>query len=68
VKCEDRRYYKCVVALVFSVILNSILSYALLYVTNYVSHPVVVLIGWMGIGILVGSLVLALVEGDEDES
>ena len=64
--CESEKYARCVVALVFSVLLNIILSYALLYVTNNVSNPFVVIIGWIGIGNLVGSILLRFIEGDSD--
>jgi steroid 5-alpha reductase family enzyme len=64
--CRSEKYARCVVVLAFSIILNCILSYALLYVTNNVSNPVVIAIGWMGLGILIGSLLFSYIEGDEE--
>jgi len=66
VECRSEKYARCMVVLAFSVMLNCILSFALLYITNNVSNPVVVAIGWMGIGILIGSLLYSFIEGDEE--
>ena len=65
-ECRSEKYARCMVVLAFSVMLNCILSFALLYITNNVSNPVVVAIGWMGIGILIGSLLYSFIEGDEE--
>ena len=64
-ECRSEKYARCMVVLVFSIILNCILSYALLYVTNNTSNTVVISIGWIGIGILIGSLLFSFIEGDE---
>ena len=64
--CENKKYARCVIALVFSVIINIILSYALLYVTNNVNNPFVIAIGWVGIGFLVGGILYSFIEGGVD--
>jgi len=65
VECRSK-YARCMVVLAFSIILNCILSYALLFITNNVSNPVVVAIGWLGIGVLVGNLLFSFIEGDKE--
>lgn len=64
--CENKKYARCVVALVFSVLLNIILSYALLYITNNVNNPFVIMIGWVGIGFLIGGILYSFIEGNGD--
>jgi len=59
--------YRCKGVLLLSVICNMLLLYALLWVTNNLANPIVISLGWMGLGLLVTALVFAYVSEDEEE-
>ena len=59
--------YRCKGVLLLSVICNMLLLYALLWVTNNLANPIVISLGWMGLGLLVTALVFAYVSKDEEE-
>jgi uncharacterized membrane protein (DUF485 family) len=59
--------YRCKGVLVLSITFNMLLLYALLWVTNNLANPIVVSLGWMGLGLLVTALVFAYVSEEEEE-
>jgi hypothetical protein len=59
--------YRCKGVLLLSVVCNMLLLYALLWVTDNLANPIVVSLGWMGLGLLVTALVFAYVSEDEEE-
>ena len=58
---------RCKGVLLLSVICNMLLFYVLLWVTNNLANPIVISLGWMGLGLLVVALVFSFVEEDEEE-
>jgi len=58
---------RCKGVLLLSVTCNMLLLYVLLWVTDNLTHPVVVTLGWMGLGLLVAGLALAYVSEEEEE-
>jgi len=58
---------RCKVVLAFSITFNMLLFYALMWVTGNTANPVVISLGWMGLGLLVAALVFSFVEEEEEE-
>jgi hypothetical protein len=54
--------------LLLSLTCNMLLFYLLMWATGNLANPIVVSLGWMGLGLLVVALVFAYVSDDEDES
>jgi hypothetical protein len=44
-----------------------LLLYALMWVTNNIANPIIISLGWMGLGLLVTALVFSFVEEEEEE-
>ena len=59
--------YRCKVVLAFSITFNMLLFYALCWATGNAANPVIISLGWLGLGVLVGSLVFSFVEEEEEE-
>ena len=58
---------RCKVVLAFSITFNMLLLYALMWATGNTANPIVISLGWMGLGLLVVALVFSYVSEDEDE-
>ena len=59
--------YRCKGVLLLSVTCNMLLLYAFMWVTDNLANPVIISLGWMGLGLLVVALVFSYVSEDEDE-
>jgi len=63
----NESYYKCKKVLMLSVTCNMLLVYLLAWVTGNLANPIIVSLGWMGLGLLVAVLVAAYVSEDGGE-
>jgi len=59
--------YRCKGVLLLSVTCNMLLFYVLMWVTGNLANPVVISLGWMGLGLLVTALVFSYVSEEEEE-